>query len=439
VASPHLSVPTTAHSAPVAGNASRALPFIVAMVAVMVLSSCAPEDPMPVPPPTPTATVVSTSDGVVRIGTLLTRGAAAQVAGVELAVRDINRAGGVGGVPVEVFHRTSDPANPDQLDVSFAELVDRDVDVVIGPSTNAERVRLAPLAEAAGVLLLSPTIPRGGEPVGPLFVSVAATLEAQAPELTAGLIDNGTKRVTLIAVTDSVVDNDEMATFATEVPQLATQLRAQLDAAGSRLALSTTFDVSTPDLPRLLAAVAKSRAESIVVAAPRGATSAVAGLVSQLIAAGYPADSVWFTSTVTVSFGDLLPVVALAGAHGVRPSAESNGEFVRLVAQSDPGVRSQEFAGVAFDAVIAAAVAAAVGEDDSGASIATHLRVTAADAIRCESFEECLDIAGQGVPVQYFGVSGAVDIVDDGGRRGTTFAQYSFTTENVPVLRGPAG
>ncbi|MGV8969545.1 MAG: ABC transporter substrate-binding protein [Microbacteriaceae bacterium] len=416
-------------------SADSAKPLaIILSLAIMTsvsVTSCAPERPMPVP--SPTETVTSTADGVVRIGTLLS-GSNPQVAGVELAIRDINRAGGVAGMPVEVFHRTSGAEDTDQLEVSFAQLVDRGVDVVIGPSSETLKARLAPLAAEAGVLLVAQAVATGEQDSDPLFVSLAAPLSAQAPAIAAGVVEVGATRVTLIAVSDSTVESESRVRFAAESQEFSERLSTELDVAGSRLALSTAFDVANPDLPRLLAAVTKSRAEKIVIAAPNGSTAAVAVVVEQLFSAGFSSDLLWLTSGVTASFGDLLAAGALEGAHGLRPAAESDAEFVRQISQSDPGVRSQLNVGESYDAVIMVALAAIVGADDGGASIARNVRAPVEGAIRCGSFAECIDVWDQGHVINYQGVSGVVDVEQDGSVRDAAFAPYLFGAENVPVV-----
>lgn len=94
-----------------------------------MLAGCTAETaPVPEPKPVQTAPTAS-GDGVLRIGTQTeaAAGGAAIVAGVELAVREINDAGGVNGAPVEVFHRGVSEA-------AASELVARGVDVILGDS-----------------------------------------------------------------------------------------------------------------------------------------------------------------------------------------------------------------------------------------------------------------------------------------------------------------
>ncbi|MCU1438575.1 MAG: hypothetical protein JWP66_1662 [Naasia sp.] len=139
---------------------------ITAVLAVLALAGCgSTAQAAPEPPPTASpAPSGPPGDGVLRIGALvpmtgdhLTEGPA-QLAGIELAVREINEAGGVRGAPVQVAARDSGDATTATGEASFAELVARGADVVVGPADPALAARLLPLAAAASVALLSPTV-----------------------------------------------------------------------------------------------------------------------------------------------------------------------------------------------------------------------------------------------------------------------------------------
>src|SRR6478752_6384153 len=139
----------------------RATLFAVAGLAAAVLAACTAA-PMPTPTPTPTETIAPSGDGILRIGTLFpTTGAtaflgAAQVAGVNAAIREINAAGGVLGAPVEVVNRDSGDATTETAEASFAALVEKGVDVVVGPSSSVLAERLLPKAAEAGIPFISP-------------------------------------------------------------------------------------------------------------------------------------------------------------------------------------------------------------------------------------------------------------------------------------------
>ena len=140
--------------------AFQTLPVVIAGAIALVvgLTGCtAPETPKP---PTPTATALPTlapsGDGILRVGTMfpMTGDAAAegqaQVAGTEVAAREITLEGGVLGKPPELIHRNS----AGDLDVALANLVARGVDVVLwDPSEKVPKAAAAAL-KAADIAVL---------------------------------------------------------------------------------------------------------------------------------------------------------------------------------------------------------------------------------------------------------------------------------------------
>jgi branched-chain amino acid transport system substrate-binding protein len=118
---------------------SRMAGILVAGAVVFALAGCSGEA-MPTPTPTPTP-VMASGDGVLRIGDMspvtgpLAAFALAQAAGVELAVNEVNAAGGYNEAPIEVLHRGSGDGDPAVTDSSFADLAARGVDVIIAPAS----------------------------------------------------------------------------------------------------------------------------------------------------------------------------------------------------------------------------------------------------------------------------------------------------------------
>src|SRR5690606_20491337 len=80
-----------------------------------------------------------------------------QDAGVELAVREINEAGGVNGKPVVVYHRDSGDASTTKAESSLEDLISKNVDVVIGPSSSILAERLLPTLVTEGIAMISPS------------------------------------------------------------------------------------------------------------------------------------------------------------------------------------------------------------------------------------------------------------------------------------------
>lgn len=76
--------------------------------------------------------------------------------GVQLAVDDLNAAGGINGRAVELLIR-DDEQNDDVARRHLSELADAGVQLIIGPMTSSIAVALAPMAMQRGLALVSPT------------------------------------------------------------------------------------------------------------------------------------------------------------------------------------------------------------------------------------------------------------------------------------------
>ncbi len=116
--------------------------ILVGLVAALALTGCASAPAAPpssTPTPTPLASVSPSGDGTLLIGTLFPmtgRGAAsgaAQVAGTELALRDILADQTMPTQPVHAIHRNS----VGDLAAAYADLVARGVDLVLWDATTA--------------------------------------------------------------------------------------------------------------------------------------------------------------------------------------------------------------------------------------------------------------------------------------------------------------
>ena len=138
----------------------------IGAVAALALAGCTAAEPEPLSAASsvPSAAPIEPSgDEVLRVGTLLpARGQLSSVrvaaaAGVEVAVREINQQGGVFGHPVEVLHRNSGDGEPAVMATALADLIERGVDVVVGPPSAAlvEALRADPESEKVTIITFS--------------------------------------------------------------------------------------------------------------------------------------------------------------------------------------------------------------------------------------------------------------------------------------------
>ena len=385
----------------------RLLPLTVALA--IGLTACTAASPEPAPTPT----VDASGDGILRIGTLfaLTGDAkpqgAAQIAGVELAVRDINQAGGVNGALVEVFHRNA--VDPVRAEESWATLAEKTVDVVIGVDSTDVAAVLVPLSAEAGVPLVS-----ASSATGDAVMSFSLASTVAAPDALAGaIVGSGVQKV--FAIT-------------TDGAPLATAL----DSAGGELVGSAAITAGQTDFAALVQAAAE--ADVIVVDSPDAESKETAGAIAALAAAGHPGPGFWFVGDSLRDWGRSVAAGTIADASGFAPGAVADAGTTKLLRQSDPGVRNTRYAVEAYDAVVLAALAATLASDDGGPSIASRLRAASEGGIPCSSYGECLDVLTSESDIDYQGLSGAVDLGDAGSPDSPSFTLYRYSAKNAPQI-----
>ena len=396
---------------------------------VLVTTGCSGE-PMPTPDssPSPSPTLEGPfGDGELRIGTLAPITGAdaalglAQVAGVELAVREINEAGGYNELPVTTYHRDSGDATSDKAVEAFAELVDRGVDVIVGPSSLELAAKLAPLAIESGVMLVSPSIS------DPAAASIAAdgllarTLppaHADGAGIAAQLPPRA--RVAIVyfsdqtgrGIRDSLVD----ATVASDRAVVAT------------IALTPSMRNADAVVSQLHAA----NADAIVYAGSAGRIEQNTLMLAALAEAGL-ANSVWLPSPLIRSYE--VPAGALEGVAAVRAGGVTDAAFAARLRTADPRVSNWYTAAEAYDAVILAALAAVVADDDGGRAIARALTEVSRDGIPCRSWGHCLHVLDTSDAydndINYEGRSGPIDFTDHGDAAPSNYGVWVYDAANV--------
>lgn len=410
---------------------SRALvPVAAVALLALALSGCTPE-PMPVPTPSPSHTPTPLGDGVLRLGTLFpTKGATsflarAQDAGVELAVREINEAGGVLGEKVEVFHRNSGDASATTAEDSLDSLIEKKVDVVIGPSSSVIAERILPAVMDAGMAMISSSatspVLTGLPDNGRLFRTIpSAALQGAALAGIAG----ADQTVALIYYSDDAGR------------AVRDTLVAGLEEQGNELAVDEGFSETTNSVDRIATAVKKAEPDMVVLVSPFSAMAKNKEILTRLAKEKLAGSRLWLTSQNLADYSQALPAGTLKDANGILEGAEADDAFAKRVKSADPAVTDYRYAAEAYDATILAALAATVAGDDSGEAVARALRDVSAGGIKCLSFAECLDVLRTRTDIDYDGVSGPLTLDEHGDPHPAEFGLYRYDANNKYKLVG---
>lgn len=396
------------------------LPVVSGVVLALALASCTPTGHAPAP--SPSATPVRAGDDVLRIGTLFPASGSlsylggAQAAGVAIAVKEINDAGGVLGTPVELLARDSGDVSTATIEASLADLVKKHVDVLIGPSSSVLAERVLPKVVAAKIPMISPAATSArlsSTAASGYFFRTAPSAALEGPALAAG-IGGGTAKLALI-----YFDDDD-----------GRAIRDSLVSSGGTVVASQRFDADTTDLAAIITAVKKAAPDDVVFASPFSATEQNTAIITKLGAAGLGGAKLWLTGENTADYSQALPAGTLTGVNGILAGAEPDAAFTARVKADDPAVVSTRFAAEAYDATILAGLAATVAHDTAGTAIDARLRDVSRGGIKCTNFSECVGVLKTSSNIDYDGESGPISFDQGGDPSSAHFGLYRYDAEN---------
>ena len=118
--------------------------LVPCLFALIILTGCSPREPLRV------GFLAGLSGNVADLGEAGRNGA-------QIAVEEFNRAGGINGRPVELIVR-DDAQSPEKAIAAANELIASGVEAIVGPMTSAMAEVVLPLAQRAGIVLVSPTV-----------------------------------------------------------------------------------------------------------------------------------------------------------------------------------------------------------------------------------------------------------------------------------------
>jgi len=344
-----------------------------------------------------------------------------QIEAVELAIADINAAGGVLGteVPPAVPGDEGDQATVAQA--SADRLLSQDVSAIIGAAASSRSLDIYERVTDAGVMQCSgsntaPTFTDSIEDNG-LYVRTAPSDALQGPILANTIINDGWSNVAIAAQADDYGRG------------LADATAAALENAGATVVVNETFDPAATEFNAVVQSLTSADADAIVVIAFEQGVQILQGVIEQGVT---PAD-IGFYGADGLRNPDLASLVnesdpsVLAGMRGTAPASAENAEFLTALAEAAPDLGDNtQFAPQVYDcAVIMALAAEAAGSTDAEVFKEEIVAVTK-DGEECTTFEECRDLLADGADIDYQGVSGPLDFVDAGEPGRASIEVYEF-------------
>ena len=387
----------------------------VLAAASLVLTACGGDSEEPDSADEPTQSAESETsaaepqgDGTLRIGSLLPQtGDLAflgppEFAGVDLAVKDINAAGGVLGNDVEEFDADSGDGTPDIAGAQTDKLLEANADVVVGAAASGVSVSVIDKITGAGVVHFSPANTAAGFDTyddNGLYFRTAPSDRLQGQVLANLAVEDGFSNVAIMARQDFYGEG------------LAEQVKATLEEKGATVSEYVLYSADAQNFTAEVNKVAASKPDAIVLIAFEETTK----IVPQLIAKGVgPQDvQLYFVDGNTADYSG--EKFDLTGVKGTIPvPAEVDESFNDRLLEINPKLKDFSYSAQSYDAVVIIALAAIAAGDDSGEAIGANIIDVTKEGTQCSSFEECAKLLEEGEDIDYEGVSGPTDMNDTG-------------------------
>lgn len=374
-------------------------------------------------------------DGTLTIGTLLPQtGDLAflgppEFAGVQLAINEINEAGGVNGKPVTKIDSDSGDTKTDIASQSVDKLLQQKVDVVLGAASSGVSLTVIDKIVNAGVIHFSPanTSPtfttyndKG------LYFRTAPSDVLQGRVLGDLMIQDGSDSIAILNRQDS---------YGTG---LATEVKKSVEGGGGTIAAEVAYDPSAADFAADVAKIKAAKPQALALISFEETKKLIPELKKQGL--GPDKIKIYFVDGNLSDYSKDFPKGTLTGVKGTQPGAEVTDDLKTKLLKVDPNLKDYNYGPESYDATILSALAAIAAKADDGKSIAAKLPEVSKGGTKCKAFKECADLLAAGTDIDFDGVSGPIEFSDAGDPTEATMGifQYDATNKhkNVAYLPG---
>lgn len=354
------------------------------------------------------------------------------ISGVEMAVNDINEAGGVNGKPVRLIIKDDGGGGNDDLAAtSVDELINNEgVDAIIGAAASGTTKSIIDKITGSGIVECSPSN-TGSDlsdyPDKGLYFRTPPADDLQAQALAKAISDDGKQNVAIIA------QNSDYGTGFVKF------LEPALTDSGVNITDNIAYDLQGTSFDAEAEKAVASDPDAIaLISYPEDGGKVLKALDEKGV--DFKETTVYVTdglqsNTLYEAVDEDRPEIT-EGIKGTAASAapESGAAwFPEAFAEFAPDVESPIYSAQAYDCVIAIALAAQIAESDAPFDIAENIvgvtKGTGDDAEKCDTFEDCVALLDEDKAIDYDGASGALDFTDRGEPSAGAYDVYEFKAD----------
>ena len=353
-------------------------------------------------------------DGVLTIGRVLPEtGNLAflgppMIAAVQLAVQDINEAGGVLGQDVVLLEGDEGDGDGTVANQTVDRHLAEGADAIFGAAGSGISLTFIDKVTGAGVIQISPSNTAATftdyDDDG-LYFRTAPSDSLQGPVLADQLIGDGAATVAILSRSDDYGRG------------LAEATQQGIEDAGGEVVASITYDHQAQNFDAEVSEAAAANPAAVVLIG----FDESARILQSMIEAGIGPDALPVygvdgnrSDTLAETVNPQDPSV-LQGMRGTSPAVKHSEEFIDRLMEFEPSLTDTLFAGESYDAIVIVALAAEIaGTDDPGAIAAEINGVTQEGGTECTTVADCLDLIEQGETITYAGALGVLNFQDAG-------------------------
>jgi len=342
------------------------------------------------------------------------------IVGTQLAIDDINAAGGVNGKDVK-FLKGDEGETPQTARETTNRLLGEGANVIIGAAASGDiqeiiqKLSDQKVPECSG----SATSPAfTDQKNADFFFRTVPPDNAVAPIISDTVIADGAQKVTVVARADDYGK------------ALADLVKSQLTSAGATVGDVVTYDPEADSFTAEVDNVVAQAPDAVVVISFDEGGQVISGLLEKGIKASqlYGSDGV---------FGPTLPDLVKKGdpnvIDGMKVIGASGGEeFNNRIA--GPTKNNFIYGGQTYDCTIVMALAAQAAKSNDGQKIMDQVVKVTEDGEKCTTFKACKALLEDGKDIDYDGASGKIELDAKGDPTQGRYAVGQFTNGKLTIV-----
>jgi branched-chain amino acid transport system substrate-binding protein len=370
------------------------------------------------------------TDGQLDIGGLLATSGelgdilgAPQVAGYQVALDDINAAGGVLDQTELTINQLDAGGSPEEAAPQVETHIQDNVDVILGSSASEVSRSVIDQVTSECIVMFS------SSNTGPVFTtyddddlyfrSIAADV-LQGRVLAEKAIEDGAQSASIIYRQDDYGQG------------LSEYISGRFEEAGGTIESNTAYDPEATSFDAEVQEIVDADPDALFFVTFQEGQQ----ILLDLIEAGFnPQDkSIYFVEgNMSEGFTEGIPDPAvMEGIVGTIPGSEVSEEFRGRMDEKDPDLPAYTYGPETYDAVVIIALAAELAGSDQADLIAEQINGVTREGTKCTSYQECKDlIAGGETDIDYDGASGPLEFARPGEPAAASYGIFSWNADGT--------